>query len=222
MRSVVSLGGSIVVPDGIDTELLRALKRLLEGLVAEGHRFALIVGGGKTCRRYQAAARELADVSNEDLDWIGIATTHLNAQLIRTVLGVDGPIITNPHGDPLPDAPLIIGAGWQPGHSTDFDAVVLAERLGASQVINLSNISHVYSADPKQDPSAHPLDALTWDEFIAIVGEEWSPGLSAPFDPVAAKRCRDLGLTVGILSADDMENVRAALRGDSFRGTVIR
>ena len=47
--------------------------------------------------------------------------------------------------------------GWKPGFSTDNDAVVLAQRFSAGTVINLSNIAMVYSADPRKNTDARPL-----------------------------------------------------------------
>jgi len=43
------------------------------------------VGGGKTARIYQEAARKLGIVSCGDLDLIGIYATHINAHLVRNV-----------------------------------------------------------------------------------------------------------------------------------------
>ena len=90
----------------------------------------------------------------------------------------------------------MVAAGWKPGWSTDFDAVVLAEKFGADTVINLSNISKVYSADPKLDPEAVPFDRMSWSELKKLVGDTWIPGKNVPFDPVATERAAALRLTV--------------------------
>jgi uridylate kinase len=49
-------------------------------------------------------------------------------------------VVTNP----MEVAPLtgrvMVAAGWKPGFSTDYDAVLLAERFKADAVLNLSNI----------------------------------------------------------------------------------
>ena len=51
------------------------------------NKFIIIVGGGKTARKYLDAAKKLGLKKNKDLDWIGIKVTRLNAQLIKEVLG---------------------------------------------------------------------------------------------------------------------------------------
>ena len=50
---ILSLGGSLVVPDEIDTGFLRSFKSCLEKYFSE-KQFFVLVGGGKTARRYQA------------------------------------------------------------------------------------------------------------------------------------------------------------------------
>ncbi len=223
---VVSLGGSLIVPDGVDTEFLRQLTALIHELVEDGYRFVLITGGGSTAREYQRAAAALCKVPADDLDWLGIHSTRLNAHLLRTIFRDDAyqRIITNPRDDPLPKAAqhkIIVGAGWRPGFSTDYDAAVIAERIGAKRFVNLSNVSQVFTEDPKKNPEAKPHERLNWSELRAIIGDDWSPGLHVPFDPVAAKLCQEQGLEVAILSAEDMKNVRKALCGEEFKGTIV-
>jgi uridylate kinase len=114
-----------------------------------------------------------------------------------------------------------VAAGWKPGFSSDFDAVLLAERFGSREVLNLSNISKVYTADPKLDPSARPLDSISWDGFLDLIGGDWTPGRNVPFDPVAARRCRELGMKVCVADGKDLANLSGLLRGDPFIGTII-
>src|ERR1043166_9478435 len=82
---IISLGGSLVVPDGIDTVFLAKFKDCIERHIAEGFRFLVIVGGGQTARRYQKAAHDVAELTDEDADWLGVHATRLNAHLLRTV-----------------------------------------------------------------------------------------------------------------------------------------
>ncbi len=222
---VVSLGGSLIAPrEGIDVEFLKKFHAFADGLVTEGRRLLIVTGGGQTARQYQDAAKGAGVVKDEDLDWLGVHATRLNAHLLRTLLRKTATprIVTNPEEDELPDAKIIIAAGWKPGFSTDYDAAVLAKRLGCSRIVNLSNVDHVYSADPKKDPHARRYDRMTWKEFRALVGNEWKPGLNAPFDPVAARLCDEAGIEVAILSGKNLANARRALLGKEFEGTLIR
>src|SRR3989344_9224204 len=84
---IISLGGSLIIPDNIDIEFLKEFKALVLSQIAQGKKFVIITGGGKICRRYQEAAKELASPSDEDLDWIGIASLKVNAELMRIIFG---------------------------------------------------------------------------------------------------------------------------------------
>jgi len=226
---VISLGGSIVVPDAIDTEFVAAFADLAIRHVREqDRRLIVIVGGGAPARRYQEAYRTIrgahsTDTHSDAQDWIGIMATRLNAELLRHALHpycVD-PVVYDPTADIAFAGSILVGAGWKPGFSTDNDAVLLAERFGADTVVNLSNIKQVYTADPKVDPDARPLESVSWDEFRTIVGDEWIPGKNLPFDPVATRRAAELGMRVIAADGKDLTNTEAILTGRSFIGTVI-
>jgi uridylate kinase len=220
---VISLGGSLVVPNGIDTAFLTDFKRVIDSRVASGSRFVLIVGGGRTARIYIDAAEAVTPTTDEDKDWLGIHSTRLNAHLLRTIFEKDAhpEIVTNPHEVPYFTSPILIGAGYRPGNSTDLVAVELAAKIGAQHVINLSNIDQVYTADPRLDPSATPIDHISWADYIALIPSEWKPGLSSPFDPVASRFARDHSLKVSIINGAHLDRLVACLDGKEFVGSTI-
>lgn len=223
---VISVGGSLIVPDTIDTHFLSSLRDFIETETTNnGRRFILIAGGGKTARRYADAAKEVAPLENEDLDWLGIHATRLNAHLVRTVFRdlAHPVIVTNP--DEILDIPktakLVIAAGYRPGSSTDLRAVQIAERVGAKKVINLSNIDYVYTADPRTDTDAKRLEDISWAEFRALIPSEWDPGLNSPFDPVAAKEAELKGIEVAAINGTKLLSLQSYLEGKPFTGTRI-
>ncbi|MBI2409465.1 UMP kinase [Candidatus Kaiserbacteria bacterium] len=222
-RVIVSVGGSLIVPDAIDTEFLSNFKALVLDKVQEGYSFSIIAGGGKVCRRYQEAADKVTPLSRQDLDWLGIHVTRLNAHLLRAIFVEEAypHVIKNPTADIETDKPIIIAAGWQPGCSTDYDAVLMAKNLGAMHLVNLSNIDYVYDSDPKKNPNAKKIEKITWAEFRKIIPEEWDPGLSSPFDPIAAKEAETLGLEVAIINGMKLGEFANYLAGKPFIGTVI-
>ncbi len=222
---IVSLGGSIVVPDSVDAGFLRAFRDLILTKVKEGERFFIIVGGGKTCRRYQEAARALGVSEIEQLDWVGIYSTRFNAEFVRIVFGdVAAPeIVIVPEEVTDSGKAVTFGAGGVPGHSTDFDAVVIAGRLKAERMVNLSNIDYVYDKDPRQFPDARKIEKTIWADFRKqFPFDSYNPGINAPFDPVAAKRAEELGLEVAIMNGKNLENFKNYLEGEEFKGTVIK
>ncbi|MFA6503288.1 MAG: UMP kinase [Candidatus Paceibacterota bacterium] len=222
-RIVVSVGGSLIVPDQIDTDFLTRFKALILEKVQRGFTFTIIAGGGKICRRYQDAANAVTPLSSQDLDWIGIHATRLNAQLLRNIFVgyAHQHVIKNPTIDVDAEEPIVIAAGWQPGFSTDHCAVLMAKNIGATRLVNLSNIDHVYTADPKKDPKAQKIEHIGWEAFRKIIPDHWDPGLSSPFDPVAAEEAQALNLEVAIMNGAKLEEFSNYLDGKPFVGTVI-
>jgi uridylate kinase len=224
--TVISLGGSIIAPKGVDVAFLRGFARLIERHLAEdaGCRFIIVCGGGSLARDYQAALREVVEgAPSEDLDWVGIAATHVNGELLRRIFrrwcGED--LVTDPTAVSVFAGRVLIAAGWKPGFSTDNDAVVLAQRFSADTVINLSNIAQVYSDDPRHNPAARPLDRLSWKEMLALVGGEWTPGKNTPFDATAARAAAQSRIRVVFAEGRDLENLHGILSGRGFVGTTI-
>lgn len=224
---VFSLGGSIVAPDQVDVDFLHLFKERISGFLDrhEDHRLVLVIGGGGPARHYQTALRQLAgDAPPEQQDLVGIAATRLNAELVRGLFLAygDNPLVTDPTADFDFTGRVLVGAGWKPGFSTDFDAVCLAERYGADTVVNLSNITQVYTADPSKDPDAQPMDHISWEDFRKMVGDTWNPGANVPFDPIAARKAMELGLAVIVASGRNLDTVEAILENrPGYPGTRI-
>jgi uridylate kinase len=227
-RIVMSIGGSLVVPDGgIDTKFLSELNKFIREQLAKNpnRQFFLIVGGGTIARKYRDAGQQVIghELTRDDLDWLGIHATKLNAHLIRTIFrDLAHPYIIK-HYEIIRKAeePVVVAAGWKPGWSTDFDAVLLCEDYGVKQMINLSNVEQVYDSDPRKNPNAKPISEISWKDFRKLVGDEWIPGMNAPFDPVAAQKAEELGVKVAVMSGHDFDNIRRYFDGEKFLGTVI-
>ncbi|MDR1278545.1 MAG: UMP kinase, partial [Treponema sp.] len=176
MVTVISLGGSIIAPDGVDEPFLKDFVSLIRGMIEEDEkrRFIFVTGGGGPARAWQKAYRAVrGESSGEEADWIGIMATRLNAQLVKAVMGDLCPqdVVTDPtRVEPLVGR-VLVASGWKPGFSSDYDAVLLAERFHAPVVINLSNIEKVYTDDPRKNPDAKPVDTISWEDFRALVGD---------------------------------------------------
>jgi uridylate kinase len=230
MVTVISLGGSIVAPDGVDEGFVKDFVSLIGEFIAadEKRRFILVVGGGGPARAWQKAYRNIRAAhdpgkTDEQADWIGVMATRLNAQLIKAVMGTwctQDVVIDPSQVEPLMGR-VLVAAGWKPGFSSDYDAVLLAERFQADRVINLSNIEQVYTDDPRNNPQAKPIDRISWADFRALVGDEWTPGKNVPFDPVASRHAAKIGLQVICAAGKNLENLKKILLGEPFLGTTI-
>ena len=222
---IISVGGSIIIPQtGFDIPFLKKFRSLILRQVEKGERFILVVGGGATCRYYQDAAKKVVNLTDEELDWIGINATIYNSQFVRMLFGdlAHSEVITNPNKKIKTDRPIIMAAGWQPGCSSDNDAVLLAKTYGVKEILNLSNIEYVYDKDPKKFKNAIRIEQIDWKSFRRdIVGYDWKPGKNAPFDPTASGEAEKLGLKVAIVKGTDLKEVDKAIKGEKFRGTLI-
>jgi uridylate kinase len=210
----------------VDEQFLREFVSLIRELLEtdEKRRFIFVAGGGGPARVWQNAYRNIAGGGSHDQeDWIGVMATRLNAQLVKAVM--EGYCTQDVVTDPSQLGPLVgrvlVAAGWKPGFSSDYDAVLLAERFRADKVINLSNIAQVYTDDPRKNPDAKPLDRITWADFRALVGDEWTPGKNAPFDPIASRHAARIGLQVICAAGRDLNNLKKLLTGEEFLGTII-
>ncbi|MDR3343940.1 MAG: UMP kinase [Treponema sp.] len=227
MITVISLGGSIVAPDRVDEAFLRDFVALIRTFLDQDgeRRFILVVGGGGPARAWQQAYRAVCGTtgSDEAADWIGIMATRLNAQLIRAIMGewCTTAVITDPTQAGPFAGRVLVAAGWKPGFSSDYDAVLLAERFQAELVINLSNIEQVYTDDPKRNPDAKPLDHISWTDFRALMGDVWVPGKNLPFDPIASRHAAEIGLRVICAAGRNLDNLQKLLQGEPFLGTTI-
>ena len=225
--TIISLGGSIIAPDKVDYAFLRSFREAIIAYLErnEDAKLVFVAGGGAPARVYQEALRNIRDDAPQDMqDWLGIKATHINAMLIKAVFAeyTEDEVVTDPSAENIAFSGRILTAGgWKPGFSTDTDAVYLARRFGARMIINLSNIRKVYTADPRIDKDAKPIDRISWHDFRAMVGDEWTPGKNAPFDPIASRLAEESGLTVICADGRDIENTIAILKGKEAEGTII-
>ena len=219
---VLSLGGSLIVPDDVDISFLINFKNIIGHYAKKGFKFIVICGGGKMARNLQQAASKIPQVTNEDLDWLGIYATRANASLVKGIFknNAQDKIITNPTKKIHFKKNKIIAAGWKPEWSTDYDAVVLAKNIRIKEIINMSNVNYVYDKDPKKFKDAKKIEKVSWNEFSKLTNQKWKAGMNVPFDPVAAKEAKKSKLRVYIIGSD-LKNLKNLLDGKKFRGTII-
>jgi uridylate kinase len=221
-RTVISLGGSLIVPDAVDSAFLKKFRTLILSYIRK-RQFFIVAGGGRTTRHYQEHGRRIASLSTDDLHWLGIHATRLNAHLLRVIFGnmAHGEVLHHGQFEKSATRPIIIGGGGEPGGTTDKMAVKFAGAYGAREVLNLSNINALYDKDPRKYKNAKPIFKIGWKAFRKMFAAEAEPGFHGPFDPVAAKLAQKLGLRVVILNGKNLKNLKNYLDGKAFVGTVI-
>lgn len=226
--TVISLGGSLLFKEdgNLDAEYVKAAAALFRDLHKKGHKIALSVGGGKFSAQYQYLVRKQG--TQVMADKIGQMINHVNATLMISLLGEDAAYpksITD-----LSEVQLAaklgvipVGAGFVEGTTSDHAAVIIAERLGAKRLLNLSRVDGIYDSDPAKNPKAKLLRQMSYDELIALATklDTREPKAAFVFDVVACKLAARSGVELVFTNGKKLSNIEAVLSGKAEVGTRI-
>ncbi len=223
-RTVISLGGSIMVRGEDDPKFLMEFRDLLLAQPKD-HRIIIITGGGRTARDHIRIGRELGS-DEATLDSVGIEATRLNAWLL--ISGLPDECHPVPIGSieealiAIGSFRIVIGGGTHPGHTTDTVAALIAEKWKADSFLNLTAVNGAYTADPNEDRNAKKIDSMTSLQLLELVSDTASgAGSHSVMDPVAAKIIHRAHLRTYIMNGRDLGSVKACLDGKQFDGTII-
>jgi uridylate kinase len=205
-------------------EEIKKYGELFSKLKREGNQLVVVTGGGKNARKYIEAARKLG-ASEAACDQIGILVTRLNARLLITSMGDEAyPKVPETIEDLrlyFESGKVIVMGGLQPGHSTNAVTALAAESVGASILINVTNVDGVYTADPKKDPKAKKIDEISTEKLLSLISDEGvSAGSYELLDPVSIRIIERSHIPTWIVSGEDPENVLKILKGKHV-GTKI-
>jgi len=221
---VLSLGGSLVNPGAPDVQYVASLTRLLRGMK---YKFGIVVGGGKLARQYADAARKKG--GNEfEADEAAIKATKKNAQTVIDALKTDVNAKVCESFDSARAAAkkhkFVVMGGTIPGITTDSDAVLLAECLGAKRVLNLSNIDGVYNDNPVRNHNAKKFHKMSYAQMIDLAGKNdmRTAGTHFVFDFLACKLIARSKIEAHFVHGKNLLDVRKAIDGKPHGGTVVK
>jgi len=223
-KVVVSLGGSVIVPDDDDDIFLKRFAEMVWSL-CDRYQLYLVCGGGRIARYYIKVGRALG-LQESDLDELGIMTTRINATLVARVLGEKGidkvpTDILEAHRMERKGKVVVMG-GTVPGHTTDAVSAMLAKEVKAVRIVNGASVDAVYTADPRKDPKAERLPRLTHQQLYELVNVGLhGAGPSNVFDRLGAQIARDNHIDIYIVDGRDLADMRAAIEGRPIKGTVV-
>ncbi len=223
-RTVISLGGSILVRNEDDAAFIDGFRKMLSSFPKE-RKFIIITGGGRTARDYIGIGRELGS-DEATLDWVGIGATRLNSWLMISCLGPEcypRPVETLEEAlEASSSYRFVVGGGTHPGHTTDTVAALIAERWKADSFLNLTAVNGAYTADPNKDSTAEKIPEMTSVELMELVsGTVSGAGSHSVMDPIASKIIHRAGLNTYIMNGRDLDSVMNCLDGGDFDGTVV-
>lgn len=221
---VVSVGGSILVKGKPDKDAIAGVASCLNELIRQGFKLVLVVGGGKVARDYVDTAKSLG-ANNFELDELGIRITRANAFLLLSSIDNAFPEILDDikfADDVLAKGKTPIFGGLMPGFTTDAVGALLAEFLNAT-FVNLSNVDGIFTADPAAHPSARLYHEMGYDKLLEIlVSNSMKPGQNLVLDLPAAMILKRSNIPAFFLNGQDLDNVKSAVQGGQFHGTVVK
>lgn len=221
---VLSLGGSLIIPNEINLPFLRAFRETIRKNTKK-FKFVIVCGGGSVARKYiHALAEEKQNFYIQSL--AGISATRINARFMSYFFGID-PEKGIPHDMKsvknllLKNDVVFCGAlRYAPDQTSDSTAVRLARYL-KTNFINLTNVKGLYDKNPKEYKNAKFIPRATIQEFNDLVMKiESKPGMHAPVDHSAMKVIRNNKIRTYILG-DDARQLDNLLNKRDFIGTVI-
>lgn len=221
-KFVISLGGSLVIPDLPDLNFLNSFREFWNKFGNQC--LGVVVGGGKTARNYIQSMKQFTD-NNFFLDEIGIQATRMNARLVSYVIDLDQtriPESINDAIDMINSQGNVVMGGTVPGHTTDTVSMLLAESLGIKMVYNLTSVDGVYDSDPKMNKNAKFLENLTYDEAFNLSLNSYTGAGSNQFmDSVSLLIAKRSSIKIVIIGGNDFLNIENAINKKNFRGTTI-
>ena len=213
---------------GVDPDVIsRIAGEIAEG-VAQGVECAIVVGGGNFFRGAELSQRGM---DRRRADYMGMLGTVMNCLALQDFLeqkGVTTRVQTAISMGQVaePYLPLravrhlekgrvvIFGAGaGMPYFSTDTVAVQRALEIGCQEVLMAKNgVDGVYTADPRTNPDAEKLSAITYNEAL-------QKGLKV-VDATAFSLCMDNSQPTMVFGLDAPGNITRAMLGERI-GTVV-
>ncbi len=225
---VISLGGSLIVPNKIDIEFLQQFKKVLLKNQRK-YKFIIICGGGKTARTYiNGLENKKIKPKKKQLfqSFLGISATRLNARFMTYFFEKDAHQGI-PHNmkqiKNLLRLHNIVFCGalrYAKNQTSDTTSAIIAKYF-KTEFINLTNVKGLYDKNPKKFRSAKFIPEINHKDFLKRAKQiEFKPGQHFVLDQKAAKIIKTHKIRTYILG-QDMKNLNNLLNKKHFIGTVI-
>lgn len=220
---VMSLGGSRIVPDNVDTGFLKSFKKLIDSHPT--HKFVVVTGGGSTARRYISSLRKLhKKTKSQSLE--GIAVTRLHAGFMARIFGHEANEVIPQNMKKVKNLlheNRVVFAGalrYKERNTSDGTAADLASYLNCP-FINLTNVKGVYSANPKTNKNAKFIKRISWKKFNEMAQKiKYTAGQHFVLDQSAAQEIMKKRIPTYIVGS--VSSIDKILKGKKeFGGSLI-
>jgi len=223
---VISLGGSLIIPDKINEKFLESFKKTIEKN-KKNYSFVVVCGGGKTARNY-IGGLENQIIQNRDYfqSLLGIASTRLNARFMAYFFGEDA-------NETLPNSMKeiknllkkneIVFCGalrYSKNETSDATASKLANYFN-SEFINLTDVPGLFDKNPKKYKNTEFIHEISHKEFLKMAKKiSFKPGQHFVLDQKSARLIKKYNVKTYIIGTD-MKNLDNILNKKHFVGTII-
>ncbi len=221
---VISLGGSLIVPDKIDYKFLRKFRHVIKKNLNK-YKFIVVCGGGSIARKYISALKETGK-SEHLQSMMGIAITRLNARFLTYFFGKDA-------NEGIPhdmkqidnllkknDAVFCGALRYHEKETSDGTAAKLANYFN-TEFINLTNVQGLYSKNPKKFKDARFIPKISAEKLYSIINKiKYHPGQHFVLDQNAIKVIKENKIKTYILGKE-LKNLDNLLNNKKFKGTIV-
>ncbi len=223
MKTVVmSVGGSIIVPDEVNYKFIADFKKIISKVKAK---VVVVIGGGKTARTYINGLRKLgANIKTQCL--FGIALTRFHAKFLAEYFGVQAnekvPHTIKEVKNLLKKNKVVFCGGlrYEPDQTSDSTAARIARELKA-EFVNMTNVKGLYDKDPRKFSNARFISRISFDDFYRMANRmKYVPGQHFVLDQHASKIIKDDKIRTIILGSN-LKNFENYLNNKRFVGTII-
>jgi uridylate kinase len=222
MKIVISLGGSVIIPDKVDLEYLNKFKKTILKLKKK-HQIVIVTGGGSIARTYIDALKK-DNLDNKTLSHIGIFTTRLNARLVAAILNIKHVPSTEKELKKIAkrERLIVTGAlGFHPNMTSDGTAAEAALHLKADLLINITNVPGLFTKDPRKFKDAKQIPRISFKDFDRITKKiKFKAGQHFVLDQSAADIIYKSKIPTAIVTKD-IKNLERLIQGKNFKGTLI-
>ena len=220
---VISLGGSVILPDKPDLPFIDNFKRIVRKHYKK-YRFVIVCGGGSIARKY-INSLEKEGKSEKELAFAGIRVTRMNAQFLMQIFGKEAndslPINMEQVKSNLNKNNIVFCGAlrYAVDETSDGTAAKLAHFL-KTDFINLTNVSGLYTSDPKKNKNAKLIRLISWKNFEKIaLSIKFHAGQHFVLDQQAAKIIKKNKIETFIIG--NLKSLDNLLKEKSFAGTKI-
>lgn len=220
---VVKIGGSLLQRKGgkISSKVLREYAELIKSNehMIEG----VVFGGGRTAKEYIDVAAEF-DLSDNQLDKIGIYATQLHAGMMSQVLGERYEMKRSIEEVDEYESRVPVMGGTEPGHTTDAVSLLLCSELESERCVIATDVNGIYdTSDDKDIQHAEKFDSINTEELRELL-ENCSddPGRNIPIDRKSVDIIEENNFEVTICRGDVISDLKDAIKGNPVGTRIIK